>query len=101
MAGLLLVDDTFFGATTYGGEGFTGALFSLPVVRPTMGIVRLGANVILTWPADQTGYSLQFRPSFDSQTTWGSLLPAPVLINGQFTVTDAISSSQRYYRLTQ
>ena len=66
-----------------------------------MAIVHSGANVILTWPADETGYSLQFKPSIDPQATWGAILPTPVLINGQYTVTDAISSSQRYYRLTQ
>jgi hypothetical protein len=63
-------------------------------------------NVILTWPTNHdgfaySGYTLQSATNLISPVLWTTNSPAPVVINGQNTVTNPISSTQRFYRLSQ
>ena len=60
---------------------------------PQLTIVRAGTNVILQWPTNATGFTLQSATN----------LAAPVWnpVSGQYTVTNVISSKQQFYRLAQ
>jgi formylglycine-generating enzyme len=64
-------------------------------------IIRSAANVILTWPTNATGFTLQSTTNLVSPAVWATGVPGPVVVNGQNTVTNPISGSQKFYRLSQ
>jgi uncharacterized repeat protein (TIGR03803 family) len=71
---------------------------------PQLSINHLGTNVILLWPTnyagfDYTGYSVQSTTNLGS-SVWLDL-PAPVITNGQYTVTNPISGTTQFFRLSQ
>ncbi len=59
-----------------------------------------GPNVILTWPTNVTD-NLQFTTNLVSPAIWNTNLPPPVVVNGQNAVTNSVSGSQMFFRLTQ
>ena len=80
----------------------SGTLFSiaLPIAWPQLSIVPAGANVILSWPTNVTGFTLQTTTDLAS-SSWTTNLASPVLVNGQNTVTNPITGTQLFYRLAQ
>lgn len=95
-AGLLLSSNTLYGTAQSGGNGGNGTVFSLSlgsVNLPQLIIIRSGTNVVLTWPTNATGFTLQSTTNLVS-AIWSN-------VSGQFAVTNPISGAQRFYRLTQ
>ena len=93
------------GRRSDGGSSGNGTVFSLSFA-PQLTIIPSGANVILTWPTnvagfDYTGYTLQSTTNLVSSAVWTTNSPAPVVVNGQNTVTNPISGTQQFYRLSQ
>jgi hypothetical protein len=79
-------------------------VFSLALVsasRPQLNIISSGANAIITWPANATGFTLQSATNLVSPAVWNIVSPGPVVVNGQNTITNAIHGSQQFYRLSQ
>jgi len=74
---------------------------SLPVAAPQLTIITAGANVILTWPTNPAGFTLQSATNLLSTTVWTTVSPEPVVLSGQNTVTNPISGTQQFYRLSQ
>ena len=108
-AGLILSGNTLYGTATGGGnaDSFTGSgtVFSLligpaAVSPPKLTILENGTNVILTWPTNATGFTLQAVTNV-ALTNWSTVSPAPVVVSGQNTVTNGISGMQKYYRLSE
>jgi formylglycine-generating enzyme len=64
-------------------------------------IIRSAANVILTWPTNATGFTLQSTTNLVSPAVWNTVSPAPVIVNGQNAVTNPISGTRKFYRLSQ
>jgi uncharacterized repeat protein (TIGR03803 family) len=104
-ASLLLSGNTLYG-TTAGGGGFGyGTVFSLSFT-PQLSITSSGPNVVLSWPTnvggfDYTSYTLQSTTNLNPPVFWSTNSPAPVVINGQLTVTNPITGPQQFYRLVQ
>jgi uncharacterized repeat protein (TIGR03803 family) len=100
---LILSDNTLYGAAYQGGSSGNGTVFSisLPVTPPQLAVIPFGANVILTWPTNAPGFTLQSAANLVSSALWTTVSPAPVVVNGQNTVTNPISSTQQFYRLSQ
>jgi hypothetical protein len=101
-APLVVSRDTLFGTATEGGAADSGTVFSisLPVRPPLLAISSAGASVILTWATNAIGFTLQSATNLASPV-WTTNLPAPVVVNGQYTVTNPISGTQQFFRLTQ
>jgi uncharacterized repeat protein (TIGR03803 family) len=106
--GLILSDSTLYGTTINGGlySGMfgkytfgSGTLFSLSL-PPLLTITPTAANQVLTWPTNFTGYTLQTATNL-SAPVWTTNLPAAVVVNGQYTVTNPISGTQQFFRLVQ
>ena len=102
--GLVLLDNTLYGTASAGGTSGNGTIFSLSFA-PQLTIALSGSNVILTWPTNVAGFSyagyiLQSATNIAS-TNWSTISPPPVVVNGQNTVTNAISGTQMFYRLSQ
>jgi uncharacterized repeat protein (TIGR03803 family) len=106
LAGLILSGNTLYG-TAYNGGGFgNGTVFSISLgsvsaPAPTLAIFPSGANVVLTWPTNATGYTLQSTTNLVSTTVWSNVSPAAVVVNTNNAVTNAISGKQKFYRLSQ
>ena len=95
MSGGLLYDTTFSGGTYDDGTVFTLAL------GPELAITPAGGDVVLTWPANEAGFSLQSSPALAPAQTWSPVSPLPVAANSQFAVTNAATGQELFYRLTQ
>src|SRR5437773_4802556 len=60
-AGLILSVNTLYGTAQCGGSSGKGTVFSisLPVTPPQLAIIPVGTDVILTWPTNAAGFTLQ------------------------------------------
>jgi uncharacterized repeat protein (TIGR03803 family) len=57
-------DNTLYGTASSGGGAFEGTVFSLSLPGPPRLAIELsGTNVILTWPANATGYPCKWPPT--------------------------------------
>jgi uncharacterized repeat protein (TIGR03803 family) len=98
--GLLLSGNMLYG-TSGGGSSGHGTIFSisLPSNQPQLTIASSGQNVLLSWPTNSTGFTLQSTTNLLSPV-WTTNLPAPVILNGQYTLTNPIAGTQ-FFRLSQ
>jgi uncharacterized repeat protein (TIGR03803 family) len=92
-AGLILAGNALYGTTGAGGTSGNGTVFSLlpGAGAPKLTIMRSGTNAILTWSA--TGYVLQSTTNLAS--------PVWIIVTGQNSVTNPISGTKKFYRLSQ
>ena len=58
------------------------------------------SGIVLTWPTNAVGFTLQSATNLVSPAVWSTNSPAPVVINGQNTVTNPITGPQQFYRLS-
>jgi uncharacterized repeat protein (TIGR03803 family) len=102
LADLMFSEDTLYGTTSFGGSSWSGTVFSLSLpMPPRLTISPMGQTVILTWPTNATGFTLQSTTTLDPSAIWTTNLPSPVVVNGQNTVTNPITGTQQFYRLSQ
>ena len=100
-SGLILSGNTLYGTAWVGGSSGRGTVFSLSLPPPRLTIIPSAANVILAWPTNATGFTLQSTTNLGSLAFWTTNSPRPVVVNGQNTVTNPISGAQEFYRLIQ
>jgi hypothetical protein len=74
---------------------------SLPVTAPQLTITPGSGNVVLTWPTNATVFTLQSTTNLDLSAVWTTVSASPVMINGLNTVTNAITTTPQFYRLSQ
>jgi hypothetical protein len=67
---------------------------------PVLAIIKSGTNVLLEWPTNAAGYTLEFASNLTS-SAWSTNLPAPVVVNTNKVVTNGISGTQKFYRLSR
>jgi hypothetical protein len=99
----VLSGNRLYNTAPSGGSGGNGTIFSLslPVVRPELTIAPGSGTVVLAWPTDAAGFTLQSTTNLDLSAFWATNSAAPVVVNGQNTVTNPISGVQQFYRLVQ
>lgn len=68
---------------------------------PQLTMSSAGGNVILTWPTNFPSFSLETATNLASPIIWKTNSTAPVVIGGLNVVTNPISRTQRFYRLSQ
>jgi uncharacterized repeat protein (TIGR03803 family) len=93
---MILSSNTLYGVTSAGA----GSVFSL-FVQPQLAISNSGANVVLSWPTNSVGFTLQSTSDPGLSAVWNPVSPAPVVVNGLYTVTNPISGTPAFYRLSQ
>lgn len=74
-------------------------LQTLSASAPQLSIARTGGNVILTWPTNATGFTLETTTNLFSPVTWTSNSTTPVVLNGQNTITNPITGAKQFFRL--
>jgi uncharacterized repeat protein (TIGR03803 family) len=97
---LFLLDNTLYGTASYGGSSGFGSVFSV-FIPPQLTLTPSGPNVVLSWPTNYAGFTLQSTSDLGSSAVWTTNLPAPVIVNDQNTVTNPISGAQQFFRLSQ
>ncbi|MEO8428962.1 MAG: choice-of-anchor tandem repeat GloVer-containing protein [Verrucomicrobiota bacterium] len=93
-AGLILSGNTLYGTAFVGGRSGYGTVFGLSlgsISAPQLTITRSGANVILTWPANASTFTLQSTPSLPGTFTSISAATSPY--------TYPIVGARQFFRL--
>jgi uncharacterized repeat protein (TIGR03803 family) len=100
--GVLIVSgNTLYGTARNDGEYNSGTVFSFSLVPPQLSIQLAGTNVILTWVTNATAFALQFATNLIPLSNWSAVTNAPVVVSGLNTVTNPITASQIFYRLSE
>ena len=69
--------------------------------QPLLNIQPIGnSNVVLSWPTNFTGFTLEASTNL-ATNVWSTVSPAPSVSGTNNVVTNAISGSRRFYRLSQ
>ncbi len=103
ITGLILSGNTLYGTAGRGGNSGKGTVFSLSlgaISAPQLTIVPSGTNVVLTWPTNAAVFTLQCTTNL-VPPVWTIVSPDPVVVNGQNTVTNSVSGTQKFYRLSE
>jgi hypothetical protein len=81
------------------GVSHSGAVLTMTVNAGQSGAQEPN-SIILTWPATTNGgFTLQSTTNLGSPMAWADVSIAPVVVNGQNTVTNIISGGQQFFRL--
>ena len=101
--GLIISGNTLYGITDSGGSSGNGTIFSLslPITPPQLNIIRSAGTVILSWPTNYAGFNLQSTTNLLPSAVWTTNLPSPVIVNGQYAVTNPVTGRQQFFRLSQ
>ena len=103
--GLMLSGNTLYGTGDFGGTDDYGTVFSLtvtlPAVPPQLTIAPSGTNVIVTWPTNAAGFTLESTTNLVSPAIWITNTPPPVIVGTNNAVTNGISGAKKFYRLSQ
>ena len=59
---------------------------------------KQGSNIVLNWPTNAPGFTLQWSTDLASPI-WSNTTPAPVIVSGQYAVTNGTTNNSRFYRL--
>jgi hypothetical protein len=58
---------------------------------------RSGSDIVLSWPASDTGYALESGPTVAG--AWTLVTASPPVVNGRFTVSVPAATGTRFFRL--
>ena len=83
--------------TDYNNQRIQVFVNTLP--PPQLTIIPAGAYVFLTWPTNDTGFTLQSTFNLGASAVWNTNSQAPVVINGQNVVINPITGARQFYRL--
>jgi hypothetical protein len=75
-----------------------------PVTFPLpaqLGIISSGNKVVLSWPTNAAGYVLESTTNPGPSPAWNTNLPSPVVVNGRNVVTNPISGTKMFFRLSR
>lgn len=68
---------------------------------PLLNFAVSGGNLILSWSANATSFTLQSSPSLGVFNSWTAVSWPVTVVNGQYTVTNPISPGTQYFRLLE
>jgi len=93
-------DATSYRCVITGAAGNTNSSYAtLTVVTPvTLGYVRQGSELVFSWTTNAAGYSLEFATNLPA-TNWTPASPAPIIVDGQYVMTNDMTGAEKYYRL--
>jgi uncharacterized repeat protein (TIGR03803 family) len=99
--GVILSGNTLYGTTGIGGTSGSGTIFSISLPAPNLAVLRSGTNFIITWPTNFTGLKLLSTTNLASPTAWVTNMSVPAVINTNNVVTNIITGTGMFYRLSQ
>ena len=93
-------DGNFYGTASKGGTNNNGTVFEL-IVSPKLAITPSGPDVILTWPTNAAGFTLESATNLVPPVVWVTNATTPVVVSTNNVVTNTITGTKRFYRLIQ
>jgi uncharacterized repeat protein (TIGR03803 family) len=97
-AGLIQASDGNLCGTTYaGGASDLGTIFRI-VPPPRLAADRKESELILSWPTNYSGFTLQSSDNLASPV-WRDCTNAPAVAGAHFWVTNTPSAESQFYRL--
>lgn len=82
------------------GRYHTVALVGSGLAEPVPLSARLGGNgLILSWPTNATGFTLQSTLTLSPPVSWNDWTSPPGVVGNEFTVTNSLFGTLRFYRL--
>jgi hypothetical protein len=100
MAHLLKIDPATAVVEDLGSSGVVGANGIVAIREPKISIARSGDAVILTWPTNAIGFSLESKESLDASSTWASVSMAST-VDGKNVFTNSTAAERLFFRLTR
>jgi len=70
-------------------------------LAPALAITLSGTNVVISWPTSLTGWLLETAPGLGLPSDWSTLTTAPLFLNSEYIVTNAVGAAAQFYRLAQ
>lgn len=98
---LIVSGNILYGTTEFGGSSGNGTVFSVSLPVTALTIIPSRENFILTWPTNAAELTLQSTTNLASAAIWTTNSSAPVVVNGLNTLTNPISGTQQFFRLSQ
>ena len=92
------------GFAILGGDTLYFFRWSAAVVPPVIPQVALsnmvaGNHLLISWPANASGYALEFATNLTPPVVWLPVPVPPVTLGDQTVVTNAIGEGSRFFRL--
>jgi autotransporter-associated beta strand protein len=86
-----------------GCDDYTLELFGLPCPPPTLSIAKDNRpnEVLLRWSSAYPDFGLQSANPFNGAINFSRVPTPPVLVSGKFTVTNATTEPQKFFRLSK
>jgi len=95
---VVLSGNYLYGTSYSGSTSGNGAVFSL-FVQPQLNIMVDNSKVIVIWPTNTTGFTLQFNTNLPPKGFWANVPISPGVANGLNMVTNTVTGREQYYRL--
>lgn len=73
--------------------------FGMPA-PPLLTIVRQNTNIMVSWPTNFPGFTLQFTTNL-APALWNTVTPTPVVTGSNYITTNSLTHTNRFYRLSQ
>ena len=83
------------GGATYDGIA-TAHCTTCGASLPLLAISQSGTNVILTWSTDFSAFTSQSTTNLAPSPSWSTVAPAPLVVGGLETVTNAITGTRKF-----
>jgi uncharacterized repeat protein (TIGR03803 family) len=99
---MILSEGTLYGTTREGGTTGNGTIFRLSletITPPPLSISRSASKVIVTWPTNATRDFVLEATTNIQANVWSMVSPSPVVLDGEYVVTNNISDSAKLFRL--
>jgi hypothetical protein len=68
---------------------------------PPVKVLRNGNQLTSTWTTNVTGFALESVTNSPAGTNWTAVTNTPARVGDQFTVTNSISGTNKFYRLRE
>ncbi len=95
-----LYGTTYFGTRSIDGPGM---LFRIVLPQPTppprLALALNGNQVVLSWPTNAVGFTLQSSSDLNSSANWTDSTDSPVIVADQYFVTNSTFAAAQFYRL--
>jgi hypothetical protein len=85
--------------TVYGDSLWEFEIY--PALAPALAIALSGTNVVIFWPTSATSWLLETAPGLGLPSDWSTLTTAPLFLNSEYIVTNAVGAAAQFYRLAQ
>jgi hypothetical protein len=97
-AGTVVVRASQAGNTNYNAAPNVDRPFTV-YAPPSLNLTPSGQNVVLSWTTNVAGFTLLSATNLNPVVSWTAVVPSPVIVNGNYVVTNAASGTVNYYRL--